>query len=308
VSDAAAGPPGAAPELPAPLAIGGRSFVWGARTYLVGVLNATPDSFSGDGVLDPQAAADHARRLVDEGADLLDIGAESTRPGAADVDAEEEWRRLGPVLRAVRAVVDEAPISVDTSKATVAARAFEAGADALNDVHGLRGDPALAALLGRSGLPALLMHNQRGRERSGDPIADAQAGLAESLRIAEAAGVPPERVVLDPGFGFGWEAGENLELLRRLGELRALSRPLLLGTSRKSTIGLLLDEPDAERRLWGTAATVALAVAAGVDLVRVHDVAEMAQVARVADAVVRGWLPAASPAPPPPSSASARAG
>jgi len=300
VNDAPGGPSPVAPGLPASLMIGGRSFVWGERTYLVGVLNATPDSFSGDGELDPQAAADHARRLVDEGADLLDIGAESTRPGAAGIDAEEEWRRLGPVLRALRAVVD-APISVDTSKAAVAARAFEAGADALNDVLGLRSDPALAPLLGRSGLPALLMHNQRGRERSGDAIVDVRAGLVESLRIAEAAGVPPERIVLDPGFGFGWEPAENLELLRRLGELRALGRPLLLGTSRKSTVGLLLDEPDAERRLWGTAATVALAVASGVDLVRVHDVAEMAQVVRVADAVVRGWAPAAPDAGPPAS-------
>ncbi len=286
--------------LPAPIVIGGRSFAWGARSYLVGVLNATPDSFSGDGLLDAGAAADRAERLVAEGADLLDIGAESTRPGYAGVDADEEWRRLGPVLRAVRARVD-APISVDTSKAAVAERAFEAGADALNDVRGLRGDPQLAPLLARARLPAVLMHNQRGRGRSGDPIADARAGLVESLRAAEAAGVPPERVVLDPGFGFGWEPAENLELLRRLGELRALGRPLLVGTSRKSTIGLVLDEPDAARRLWGTAATMALAVAGGADLLRVHDVAEMAQVARVADAVVRGWPPADPPTSPPAS-------
>lgn len=287
--------PGAAAEPPAPITIGGRRFVWGARSYLVGIVNATPDSFSGDGLLDAGAAAELAERLVATGADLLDIGAESTRPGYAGVDADEEWRRLGPVLRAVRARVD-APISVDTSKAAVAARAFEAGADALNDVRGLRGDPALAPLLARSGLPAVLMHNQRGRERSGDPIADASAGLAQSLRVAEAAGVPPERLVLDPGFGFGWEPGENLELLHRLGELRALGRPLLIGTSRKSTVGLVLDEPDPERRLWGTAATVALAVAGGADLVRVHDIVEMAQVVRVADAVVRGWPPPDPPA------------
>jgi dihydropteroate synthase len=286
---------GAGGSATAPITIGGRRFVWGARSYLVGIVNATPDSFSGDGLLDAGAAAELAERLVTAGADLLDIGAESTRPGYAGVDADEEWLRLGPVLRAVRARVD-APISVDTSKAVVAARAFEAGADALNDVRGLRGDPALAPLLARSGLPAVLMHNQRGRERSGDPIADASAGLAQSLRVAEAAGVPPERVVLDPGFGFGWEPGENLELLHRLGELRALGRPLLIGTSRKSTVGLVLDEPDPERRLWGTAATVALAVAGGADLVRVHDIVEMAQVVRVADAVVRGWPPPDAPA------------
>ena len=278
--------PGGGRGAPATITIGGRRFAWGERTYLVAVLNATPDSFSGDGVLDAGAAAERAELLVAAGADLVDIGAESTRPGAAPIGAAEEWRRLGPVLAAVRARVD-APISVDTSKAEVARRAADSGADAINDVRGLLGDPDLAPLIAARRLPAILMHNQRHRERSGDPVADAAAGLRESLRIARGAGLPEERILLDPGFGFGWEPAENLAILVRLGELRALGRPLLIGTSRKSTIGLLLDEPDPGRRLWGTAATVALAVASGADLVRVHDVAEMALVARVADAAVR---------------------
>ncbi len=292
-----------APGRPRALRIGGRTFAWGERTYLMGIVNATPDSFSGDGVLDPAAAAEQARRMVADGADLIDIGAESTRPGGASVDAEAEWARLAPVLRAVRAAV-AVPISVDTAKAAVAERAFEAGADALNDVHGLRLDPRMAALLARSGRAAVLMHNQRGRERSGDVIADVRAGLEASLRLARDAGVDASRLILDPGFGFGWEPAENLELLRRVEELRALGLPLLLGTSRKSTLGAVLGtvlgtaqglgpgvpRPEGER-LWGTAATLAYAAGAGIDIVRVHDVRAMAEVVRVADAVVRGWPP-----------------
>lgn len=275
---------------PAPIHIGNHTFAWGARTYVMGILNVAPDSFSGDGILDPARAAEQAVRMVEDGADLLDLGAESTRPGAPAVTAEEEWARLAPVLRAVRAAVD-APLTVDTSKAEVAARAFEGGADALNDVHGLRGDAHMAAVLAASGRPAVLMHNQRGRPASGDVIDDVRSGHEESLRIARDAGVDERQLILDPGFGFGWQPAQNLELLRRLGELRGLGRPLLLGTSRKSTIGLVLDRAE-DDRVWGTAATVALAVQAGVDIVRVHDVRPMADVARMADAVVRGWSPA----------------
>ena len=246
---------------PTPITIGSRTFEWGARTYVMGIVNATPDSFSGDGVLDSAFAADQAARMVEEGADLLDLGAESTRPGHEPLSADEEWARLEPVLRAVRVAVD-VPISVDTSKAAVAERAFDAGADALNDVHALRADAALAPLLARRGLPAVLMHNQRGRAFGGDVIADLRAGFEESIAIAERAGVSREALILDPGFGFGWEPAQNLEMLRRLGELRVLGRPLLIGTSRKSTIGLVLDRP-VEERAWGTAATVALAIAGG---------------------------------------------
>lgn len=278
-----------APSLPASIRIGGRTFEWGAHTYVMGIVNVTPDSFSGDGVLHPARAADQAARMVDDGADLLDLGAESTRPGAGPVTVEEEWARLEPVLRAVRSAV-AVPLTVDTSKAEVAARAFEAGADALNDVHGLRRDPLTARVLAESRRPAVLMHNQRGRPSTGDVIADIMAGLEETLRLAREAGVDERLLILDPGFGFGWEPAQNLELLRRLGELRALGRPLLLGASRKSTIGLVLDRSEDER-LWGTAATVALAIQASVDIVRVHDVRAMGDVARMADAVVRGWEP-----------------
>lgn len=274
--------------------IGGRVFTWGTRTYVMGIVNATPDSFSGDGVLDPMVAAAQARAMVADGADIIDIGAESTRPGAPGVDAEAEWARLEPVLRAVRAAVST-PITVDTSKAAVAERAFEAGADALNDVHGLRADPALAPLLARTGRAAVLMHNQRtasGLSRgAGLDVAGAiRAGLEESLRIAREAGVDETRLILDPGFGFGWEPAQNLELLRRAGELRSLGRPLLIGTSRKSTLGVVLGRPEGERT-WGTAATVALAAQAGLDLVRVHEVRTMAEVALAADALVRPWPP-----------------
>ena len=272
---------------PAPLEIGERRFEWGRRSYVMGIVNATPDSFSGDGVLDPAAAAAQAARMAEDGADLIDVGAESTRPGHEPLDPEAEWARLGPVLQAVREAV-AVPITVDTAKAAVAERAFDAGADALNDVHGLRADPALAPLLAARGLPAVLMHNQRGRASSGDVIADARAGLEQSLVIAERAGLERERLILDPGFGFGFGPRESLELLRRVGELRALGRPLLLGSSRKSALGWALgerDEPGARR--WGTASSVALAVRAGVDIVRVHDVREMAAVARVADAIAR---------------------
>ena len=271
------------------LRIGNRTFTWGARTYVMGIVNATPDSFSGDGVLDAIRAAEQARAMVADGADLIDIGAESTRPGAPGVDIEAEWARLGPVLAAVRTAVC-VPITVDTAKAEVAARAFEAGAYALNDVHGLRGDPEMAPLLARTGRTAVVMHNQRGRASSGDVIADVRAGLTASIEIARRAGVDPSRLIVDPGFGFGWEPQENLAMLGRAGELRDLGLPLLLGTSRKSTIGTVLGKPEAER-LWGTAATVALAVHAGADIVRVHDVRQMADVARTVDAIARPWPP-----------------
>ncbi len=274
---------------PPPITIGGRCFEWGRRSYVMGIVNVTPDSFSGDGVLDPAAAADQAARMVEDGADLIDVGAESTRPDHEPLDATGEWTRLAPVLRAVRAAVD-APISVDTAKAYVAERAFDAGADALNDVHGLHAESALARLLAARGLPAVLMHNQRGRSSSGDVIADVRAGLEESLAIAESAGVRRELLILDPGFGFGIGPQQSLELVRRLGELRCFGRPLLLGSSRKSAIGWALgrEQEPPSARVAGSAATVALAIAAGADVVRVHDVRELADVALVTDAVLHG--------------------
>ncbi len=274
-------------QRPAPIRIGETTFRWGARTYLMGIVNVTPDSFSGDGVLDPGRAAEQAIRMVELGADLIDIGAESTRPDHVAIDADEEWRRLEHSLMAVRRQVD-VPITVDTARASVAERAFELGADALNDINGLRADAGLAPLVARLGKPAVVMHNQRGREFGGDVVEDIAAGLRASMAIATNAGLSEEQLILDPGFGFGWGPVQNMEMVRRLGELRSLGRPLLLGTSRKSTIGHVLDQPP-QRRLWGTAATMALAIEQGVDIIRVHDVEEMRDVAKMSDAIIRGW-------------------
>ena len=273
--------------------IGGRDFVWGARTYVMAIVNLSPDSFAGDGLADRDAGVEQALRMAADGADLIDVGGQSTRPDFAEIGVEAELARVIPAIEALAARTD-VPISVDTYRAPVAEAAFNAGAALLNDIWGLRRDPTLAALLARVGAPAVLMHNQRGRNPStgaghgtSDVIGEIRHGLRTSLAIAHAAGVPGERLILDPGFGFGWRPEQNLEMLRRLGELRDLGRPLLIGTSRKSTIGAVLDLP-AEQRLFGTAATVALAIANGADLVRVHDVAEMVQVSRMTDAVVRG--------------------
>jgi dihydropteroate synthase len=270
---------------PASLRIGKTLFKWGTRTYVMGVINAAPDSFSGDGLLDAALAAERVGVMVEAGAELIDVGAESMRPDAGTVDAGEEWARLGPALSAVRDAVD-VPLSVDTVKAQVAERALDAGADAVNDFNGLREDSQMASVIARRGCAAILMHNQRGRSSSSDVIADISVGLEESLRIAERAGIDHELLILDPGLGFGWEVGQNLELLARVGALRRLGRPLLIGTSRKSTIGALLNRPEGDR-VWGTVATVALAVEAGIDIVRVHDVEQMVAVVRFPDAAVR---------------------
>jgi len=276
-------------NVPAPLTIGKREFVWGARTFVMGVINVTPDSFSGDGLgTDIEAAVAQGLRFEAEGADILDVGGESTRPGAEEVDAAEQMRRVLPVVeRLARQTMT--PISIDTSKAEVASAALEAGAVMVNDVWGLRCDAEMAGVVARFGVPAVVMHNQRGRPFH-DVIGDIRDGLEASIALATAAGVPRERLIIDPGFGFGWKEEHNLEMLRRLGELKALGLPLLVGTSRKSTIGAVLGLP-VEERLLGTAASVALAIANGADIVRVHDVKEMLQVCRVADAVVRGWRP-----------------
>ncbi len=267
------------------LRIGGSTLRWGERTYVMGILNVTPDSFSGDGTGgDVQAAAARARELEAAGADILDIGAESSRPGADPLPAEVELERLLPSLRTVRETTD-LPLSIDTYHASVAERALDAGADAINDIHGLRHDPELARLAATRGAPVFAMHNQRGRETR-DVAGDIRQGFTESLRIAADAGIPAERLILDPGFGFGWAEEHNLEMLRRLPELWDMDLPILVGTSRKSTIGRVLDRP-VEDRVEGTAATVSVAIAAGADIIRVHDVRQMARVARMTDAVVR---------------------
>ena len=267
------------------LSIRDRAFHWGTRTYVMGVINVTPDSFSGDGLLEPAAAAARARQFEAEGADILDIGAESSRPGIAETDATEEAARLLPALAAVRGATT-LPISVDTYHASVAAAALAAGADAVNDIHGLRRDPEMASVIAEAGVPVFAMHNQRGRLFT-DVVQDIAAGLRETLLAAETAGIPRGRVIIDPGFGFGWTPEQNLEIVRRLPELWHFELPLLVGVSRKSTIGYVLGTP-VDDRLEGTAALVALAIAGGADIVRVHDVREMVRVARVADATVRG--------------------
>ncbi|MFQ5861028.1 MAG: dihydropteroate synthase [Dehalococcoidia bacterium] len=271
---------------------GGREFRWGERTYIMGILNVTPDSFSGDGLAGrPQEALEQAIRFEAEGADIIDVGAESTRqslgvPGSTPVEAQEELRRLLPVLELLTSRV-KLPISVDTYKSEVARRALEAGAVMLNDVWGLNADPQLAYLAAQFGVPLVLMHNQRGT-RYRDLLADITSSLRDSVQKAQEAGVPREHIILDPGIGFGKNAEQSIEVLRRLEEVKALGYPLLVGTSRKSHIGAVLDLP-VEERLEGTAATVAIAITKGADIVRVHDVQAMVRVARMSDAVVRGW-------------------
>jgi dihydropteroate synthase len=267
----------------------GHELHWGADTHVMAILNITPDSFSGDGLgEDPNAVADAALRAVDEGARILDLGAESTRPGHTPISADEELRRLLPALAATRSRTD-AIISVDTSKAPVAAAALRAGADMINDIRGFTADPEVADVVASAGVPAIIMHDVA-PEPGIDLMTSVLRELSRRLDRAVAAGVAWELLIVDPGFGFG-KAGahwrQNFELLRRLGELRALGRPILAGTSRKSMIGRVLGVPE-DDRIEGSAATVSLAIAAGADIVRVHDVRQMARVARMTDAVVRG--------------------
>ncbi len=263
--------------------IGGARFTWGSRVYVMGIVNVTPDSFSGDGVPDPEAAVRRALRMVAEGADVLDVGGESTRPGHEPVSAEEELRRVLPVLRRLRPVTT-VPISIDTWKLEVAEAAVDEGATIVNDVWGLQRSPGLAALAARRGLGLVLMHNQRGTEYRADLVDEVRAALRRALEIAVAAGVLRERVVLDPGVGFGKTALQGVEVLRRFAELRELEQPLLVGVSRKSYLGRVFGQP-LELRLPGTIASVTAAVLRGADVVRVHDVAEVVRAVRVAEAL-----------------------
>jgi dihydropteroate synthase len=267
--------------------IGPQPVVWGQRTYIMGILNVTPDSFSGDGLDgDIDAAVARAARLAEDGADLLDIGGESTRPGAIPVDTATECARVVPLVRRLAGTL-RIPISVDTSKPEVADAALTAGASMINDVHGLRANPRMAAVVARHGAWAVVMANLRGVAFD-DVIEAASDQLRASLAAAERAGVPADRIIIDPGFGFGPSPAQNLDMVRRLNQLRALGCPILLGPSRKSTIGTVLGLP-VQERLEGTAAIVALAIARGVDIVRVHDVRAIARTARMADAIERGW-------------------
>jgi dihydropteroate synthase len=250
------------------------------------ILNVSPESFSGDGVPDVTSAVRQACRFAAEGADIIDVGGQSTGPGFEELTVDQEIARVVPVIESVVKEVD-LPVSVDTYRTPVAAASLDAGAHLVNDIWGFRRDPRLAPLIAKRGIAAVIMHNQRGRPFS-DVIGDIRAGLETSVALADEAGIPREKLIVDPGFGFGWTPEQNLEMLARLGELRVLGLPLLIGTSRKSTIGAVLDQP-VEERLMGTAATVALSIANGADIVRVHDVAAMMDVCRMTDAVVRGW-------------------
>jgi len=292
------------------LTIGNRTLMWGERTYVMGILNLTPDSFSGDGLLAPSemgggqegGALKQARRFLAAGADILDIGGESTRPGSQPVEAEEELRRVLPTIRAIAAEFPQALISIDTYKAVVAEQALKAGAHILNDVWGLRADPDLAGVAARANAPVVLMHNRSKpanvevRERLGNAyvgaeyrnlIEDVKRELMDSVQIARSAGIPNGHIILDPGIGFGKTVEQNLELINRLDEIRSLGYPVLLGPSRKSFIGYTLDLPP-EQRLEGTAAAVSVGITRGADIVRVHDVEYMVRVVRMTDAILRG--------------------
>ena len=290
------------------LKIGPQEFIWGARTLVMGILNITPDSFSGDGLLPPGDETSvqartlaQARQFLTAGADLLDVGGESTRPGAQTVSAEEELTRVLPAIRAIAAACPEAVISIDTYKAAVAEEALKAGAHLVNDVWGLRADPALAGVVAHYKVPVVLMHNrskaanahvqeQLGGRYVGmeyqNLLAEVKAELMDMVQGARDAGIADENIILDPGIGFGKTVEQNLELLNRLDEIRALGFPVLLGPSRKSFIGYTLNLPP-DQRIEGTAAAIAIGIARGADIVRVHDVESMARVAKMTDAIVR---------------------
>ena len=268
----------------------GESLIWGRRTYIMGIINVSPDSFAGDGLgSDLPAVVEQALRFQAEGADLLDIGAQSTRPGHTPISIEEEQARLLPALEAIAPQVS-LPISVDTYRAPVASRAVEAGACLINDIWGLKADPKIAEVAAHHGIPLILMHNQEGTDYQ-ELLPDIFASLQKSILLATGAGVEHRNIILDPGIGFGKTPDHNLEILRGLEEFRTLGHPLLVGTSRKSTIGRVLDLP-VDQRVEGTAATVALSIAGGADIVRVHDVKEMVRVCRMTDSIVRNWRPA----------------
>jgi dihydropteroate synthase len=265
---------------------GNSEFKWGERTYVMGVINITPDSFSGDGLgNDVAAAVALAQRFFAEGADIIDIGGESTRPGSSSISTDEELSRVIPVIERLIGEVP-LPLSIDTYKPEVARRALTAGACMINDIWGLKYSPELAEIAAEEGVPIVLMSNQRDTSCQ-DIIAEVTSSLRKSIEVALKLGVVWENIIIDPGVGFGKTLEQNLEVVYRLDELISLGRPILIGTSRKSMIGLVLNLPP-EQRLEGTAATVAISIAKGADIVRVHDVAQMRRVCQMSDAIIRG--------------------
>ena len=263
--------------------------VWGYRTYVMGIINVSPDSFSGDGFdSDIDGVIKQGLTFQSEGADILDIGAQSTRPGHLEITPRTELDRLIPALDALANKVD-IPISVDTYKPEVATAALESGASIINDIWGLKHDPNIAQIAAEHEVPIILMHNQSTTDYN-DLIANILESLNHSIELALQSGVSKTNIIIDPGIGFGKTPDQNLEIIKRLKEFSTLGVPILIGTSRKSTIGYILDTPPNER-LEGTASTIALSIAAGVDIIRVHDVREMVRVSRMTDAIIRGWRP-----------------
>jgi dihydropteroate synthase len=259
----------------------------GTRTFIMGILNITPDSFSDGGEFnDVDAAIKHALDMVKEGVDIIDVGGESTRPGAVEVDADEEIRRVLPVVKRLVKEVD-LPISVDTYKSKVAEEVLKAGAHIINDVWGLQSDPDIATVAAKYDVPVIVMHNQKGIEYKKDILEEICDFFKKSIDIALKAGVKKENIILDPGIGFGKTPKQNMIVMSRLGELNDLGYPILLGTSRKSMIGKILDLPPKER-VEGTVATTVMGIVQGVDIVRVHDIKENLRAAKVTDAIVRG--------------------
>ncbi|MDD4923291.1 MAG: dihydropteroate synthase [Dehalococcoidales bacterium] len=271
------------PSLPA-TRCGNTVFNWGKRTYVMGIINVSPDSFSGDGLCSFDSAIAQAKRFIDQGADIIDVGGESTRPDSQPVSAEEETARVVPVIEALSREIC-VPISIDTYKSAVARCAVKAGAGMINDVWGLKKSPELAEIAAEAKIPIIITSNQRD-EPCRDIMSAVIFDLEDKIRLAENSGVKPENIIIDPGIGFGKTLEQNLEIVRRLAELKLLGKPILLGTSRKSLIGKVLDLPP-EQRLEGTAATVAIGIANGTDIIRVHDVEQMVRVCRMSDAIIR---------------------
>jgi len=279
-------------QCPPPIKCGRLMMKFGKRTYIMGILNVTPDSFSDGGrFVNTEDAIDHAIQMEKDGADIIDIGGESTRPGARGVGALEELKRVIPVIKGLKGKIN-IPISIDTTKSDVARAAVKAGASMINDISGLHFDAKVGKVAADFGVPLVLMHI-RGKPRTmqkdpkyKDLVGEIMSYLSDAIKVAESSGVKKEKIIVDPGVGFGKTVFQNLGLLRRLGELRSLGRPVLVGTSRKSTIGKILDLPP-EERVEGTAATVAAAIMRGADIVRVHDVRQMKRVAAMTDAIAR---------------------
>jgi dihydropteroate synthase len=282
------------------LTIRGKNFDWGSRTYTMGVLNVTPDSFSDGGQFQTvNAAIDRAVQMVISGVDIIDIGGESAKPGAIPVDVETELARVIPVIRAIRQhpEIRDIPISIDTTKSVVAQAAIAAGADIVNDVSGGEFDSQMFATVAKLGVPYIMMH-MRGTPATMQQMTDYEDVVGEIITFFETqidramkSGIDRSHIIIDPGVGFAKTSQQSIELIRRLDEFQILDLPLLVGVSRKSFIGKILNQPDPEQRLWGTAAACCASIAGGADILRVHDVAEMVDVSRVADVMFRDFLP-----------------